>query len=394
MKPTVCIEPTDVACSHQRAGSLPVAPVGVAEELRRAGEVNPARSTSGRRHAVVIENRERDPVGRAADGAGGGAQVGGICDGPDGRLGGAIDVVEVVAEAVHPFSSEFAREDVPAAEHHAGPAHRCGVDRQVQNAAQHQRHHHECVVAALAEQLADLGGLEPLPDFDGAGGGQPDDQLAETPGVKERRRDEVAVAEAVRDAPHHAGSADASRLQRAHGALGGAGRARRQQDELRSARRGRAPQFLGGDRRHGTGIASVGHEHLRDRARLGDDLGEFLVGHDDSDAVALADFGQVRCRQRRRQQHCVTAGPFGRDQCSHEPPVVATQDADSSQASIGPGCRSTHTDGHAGCGTVQRAVIDRAFVVDDGGAAAEPERCCGHGRRGAEAPAHRCPPAC
>ena len=229
---------------------LPGAAVGVALEEHLVADEEPPDGAGGQRAAGLVEHHGPGAVRRPARRVRRGPQVGRGGDGRPGDLGGAVQVVEDVAVAVHEPGGQPAGQRRSADRDH--PQRRPGAGRrQLHQLLQHHRHG-DHGGAPLADQRGQRGGrLEAAAQHDGGPQRQRDLQPGVAPGVEQRRGDHHAVAGAQRDPVDHRAQRAEAAGRTPQGALGHAGGAGGQHDRParpRSAgparRRGRVDQLL------------------------------------------------------------------------------------------------------------------------------------------------------
>ena len=221
---------------EQAVDHLLAAAAGVALEGHLVADEDPA--DLALRHLAARPRRDphRGPARRPAGGAGRGAQVLRGGDGRVGDLGRAVEVVDVVAEAVHPGDRQLARQrrarergDPQRGEVVAGER----LLRQGEDALDHHRHRRQHVGAAFLDRLQRPLGVEAAAQHHRRGGRQAHHEVEEAPGVEERRRDHHRLAAAEGDLVDQRGDRHQPVGAGALGALRGAGGAGGEDHEAR-----------------------------------------------------------------------------------------------------------------------------------------------------------------
>jgi hypothetical protein len=274
---------------------------------------------------------------RAAGGARRGAQVGGRRDRRPGDLRGAVEVVEVLPEQVHPA----VRHD--GGERGARDGH--GLERrevvapqdvvvELEDPLEHHRHDDEPGALVLCSQRQRRLRVELPLEHDRRAQAHREREVREAPGVEERRRDHRPPAGLQRDPLEQRGDrVERLRLPAAR-ALRGPGRARREDQRL----------ALVGRRREVGRVARLRDQVLERAVRAllvrvvpGDEalaplvggrqhLGEFVVEDHDRRRLAPRDVGELRSAERGVQEQRVRPELVRRDVGLHPAAVVAAHD--------------------------------------------------------------------
>ncbi len=299
--------------------------------------------------AVFVDDPDLGPARRAPGGPGGGAQVLRGGDRRPGDLRRAVEVVEVVPEGVHPLRRQLARKR--GAARGGDPQRREVVLREhivgkLEDPLHHHRDDDERRGPGLLDRLERVLGVELAPQHVGRAEREPEREVREAPGVKERRRDYDGLVNLERDLREQRGERPQRVGLGALRALRGAGRPRGQDHE--------AARLLGAVEigvvvvldqilearvvgALGAGVAPC-DEALDLLARVGKQPGELVVVDQRHRALALDDLRelgrrepgvhvervrpQLRQRQRRLDEAMVVAG-HDRDAVALADPGVA-----------------------------------------------------------------------
>ena len=292
-----------------------------------------------RRHlaAVGVDDLDDGAARRATGGAGDGAQLVGhrdrrLCD-----LGRAVEVVDVVAEQVHPAQRQLARQRGPA---RRDDAQRAGVvladdlGRQRDDPLHHHRHHREHLGAVLVDRAQGVLGIEAGSHDQRVGQHRPEQQVQTAPRVEHRCGVEGLLADAQRHAPEQPDEGvEALALDGALRALRRAGRAGGEDGGAAEARRlrqlaGRLARREVVERRIRHRSAGVRDEALLVGRSLLDDRAELLVVEHHVRAFARHHLGELRCREAGVEQQRVGAELVQRRHREDEAAMVAREQAD------------------------------------------------------------------
>ncbi len=224
----------DVAGGEHPVDDVLAAAAGVALERHLVADEDPPGGAAGELAAALVEDLHlgavRDPAGRP----GGLAHVVGRRDRRPADLGRTVEVVEVVAEAVHPARRHVAGERRAARRRDPQARQVVAVDHrlvEVEDPLQHHRHDDERVGVVVGDHLQGRLGVEPAPQHEGRAERQAEGEVEETPGVEQRSGDHRLALGAQRDLREQ----DRERRQRvrrvALGALRRPGRAGREDHE-------------------------------------------------------------------------------------------------------------------------------------------------------------------
>ena len=228
VQPAVVAEPADVTGRHQSVDHLLVAAAGVALEQQRVADEDPTGLAVRQRLAVVVEDLHDRRVRRLAGGRRRLAQVARGGDRGVGDLGRAVDVVEVVAEVVHPVQRQV------AGQRRAGGGHHLSRDRSnlssvssgsAQDPLQHHGDHDQRLALLVLRGAQALLGVELAAQHDRGAEQHREREVREAPRVEQRRRDVAAPAVPQRHAreQRHGGLDAGLVARRALGRAGGAG---------------------------------------------------------------------------------------------------------------------------------------------------------------------------
>ena len=157
------VDAADVAGGHQPVDHVLGAAAGVALEQHLVAHEDAARAARRHLDAPLVVELEHGSARRPAGGAGGGAHVRGRGDRGPGHLGGAVEVVERVAELVHPLGGQVAGQRGAAGGHHGerrGVVAAAHLGRQLQDPLHHHRHHHQRVRARALDRGQAVLGIE------------------------------------------------------------------------------------------------------------------------------------------------------------------------------------------------------------------------------------------
>ena len=316
-----------------------MAAAGVALEQQPVADEDPAGLPRRDRLALLVHDAYDGRVRRLAGGAGCLAQVPRGGHRRVGDLGRAVDVVERVAEPVHPGGGQVAG--------HRGAGRRDRLDRrqvvpveglvgQLQDPLQHHRDHHQRVAAVLLGDGEHALGVEAPGEDDGRAEQHAEREVGIAPGVEQRRRD-VGLPAGLERHPRQQrdGGVDAGLVAR--GALGGAGGARGQDDDaavalgrLEVVGRPLGDQLVEGLEALGeVGLVAV-HPGQHPVVGLGlpEQVGELLVVDDERGLLALEHVDELRTGERGVQVEHVGA-QLGHGQADvDEAPVVAAHHRD------------------------------------------------------------------
>src|SRR5919106_3754136 len=329
--PTV-VEAADVAGCHQVPDHVLRAAARVALEEHLVADEDSAR-LPGRHLALLLVEELHDRAARwLARRAGRGAHVGRRCDRRPRHLGRAVEVVEVVAERVHPLDGHVAGQRGAAGGHHfqrRDVVLLARLLRQLEDALHHHRHDDERV-ATVARHVGQAGlGVELAPQYERGAEDEAEREVGEAPRMEERRGDVRPLSRLQRD-PRQERHHRFQRLRvRARGALRGPGRPTRQD--------GGAPFALGRhDIRGVAGCDQLAEGRVRQIVRVvprdealaplggvGEQVAELLVVDDRLGLLAAHDLRQLRSGEGGVEVEGVGAQLGERRGCLHEAAVVA-----------------------------------------------------------------------
>ena len=255
--------------------------------------------------------------------------------GRPGDLGRAVEVVDAVAEAIHPAKRQIARQG--RAGYRGDPQARQAVPGkrllgQLQDALEHDRDHREHLGAVLLDCLQGLLGVEAAAQDKRGGRGQADQEVEEPPGVEQRRGDDHRLAppvgDLVDDRRHRQQPVRAGAL----GALRRPGRARGEDHEAGLVGRGLEVRVvvLGDQRVEGRPLGVPVGPADHPRHALVDPVeqaGELLVVDEHLGALAAGHLDQLRPGEHRVEVEGAGAELGRRQRHLDEAAVVAAHDS-------------------------------------------------------------------
>ncbi len=331
----------DVTAGHHAVHSLLGAAVGVGlERVRVLDEDRAGHIRLGDPLALIVVQCDPDAHRRFSRGIRCAAQLGRGGHGDHGAFGGAVHVVEGVAEVVQGARHHIRRDRRSGREDDLQRGHVVlaqDLRGQIEHALQHRRYHDQF----LGPELLDIGqrlfGIEsPLLEHDSVAERQADGELRQSGGVEDRRgHEDRAVARDRNPIDQLRGDEGAHPVSwRALGGTGGsagqdhhAARLRRQLHRI-----GGLPGHQRIERRHRcvdaillVGPGQDARDGLRDGAHQ---IDEFAVVQDRLDLFAVGDVGELRFGESGVHQHRAHAELAGRQQCEHQTAVVAGQHRD------------------------------------------------------------------